>query len=382
MFLLINKPPNITSHDVVNKLRQITGQKRIGHAGTLDPFATGLLIVALGRESTKKLDQFLKLDKTYQATLQLGAVSDTYDKTGKIKTISNQQSAISKAKIIKTLNTFIGLQFQVPPQFSAKKINGQKAYQLARSGKIVKLKPQKIVIYNIKLKEFKIKNFHPAGDPPTTRMDYLQGNLAEKFKIEVHCSSGTYIRSLAHDVGQKLDGGAYLEKLRRTQIGTFKLKDAISLNKLTKNNWQKFTLANLPLPHKTRALVFGTFDKLHPGHRRFLAQAKKLADELYVVVARDVNVKKIKGHWPNQAEIARLKNLKNANLATEVMLGSIDIKNRCHIINKIKPDIIALGYDQKINMTELKAKLKKYKLNPAIIRLKPYHPEKYKSSLI
>ncbi|PIP75467.1 FAD synthase, partial [Candidatus Kuenenbacteria bacterium CG22_combo_CG10-13_8_21_14_all_39_9] len=98
--------------------------------------------------------------------------------------------------------------------------------------------------------------------------------------------------------------------------------------------------------------------------------------------ARDVNVKKIKGHWPNQAEIARLKNLKNANLATEVMLGSIDIKNRCHIINKIKPDIIALGYDQKINMTELKAKLKKYKLNPAIIRLKPYHPEKYKSSLI
>ena len=92
MFLLINKPPDITSHDVVNKLRQITGQKRIGHAGTLDPFATGLLIVAIGRESTKKLNQLLKLDKIYQAALQLGAVSDTYDKTGKIQQTTNNLS--------------------------------------------------------------------------------------------------------------------------------------------------------------------------------------------------------------------------------------------------------------------------------------------------
>ena len=147
MFLLINKPPNITSHDVINKLRKITGQKRIGHAGTLDPFAQGLLIVAISRESTKKLNQLLKLDKAYQATIKFGAVSDTYDKTGQIKKYKNIK--IDKDKINDLLKRFIGWQLQTPPSFSAKKINGQKAYQLARQGKTPKLKPQKIKIFEI-----------------------------------------------------------------------------------------------------------------------------------------------------------------------------------------------------------------------------------------
>ena len=361
MFLLINKPPNITSHDVIDRLRQITSIQKIGHAGTLDPFATGLLIVAIGRESTKKLNQLLKLDKIYQATLQLGAVSDSYDKTGLIQLTTDNKQLTTK-KIQETLKNFIGPQLQTPPPFSAKKINGQKAYNLARKGLVPKLKPQKINIYNIKLNKSLITNYY--------------------LLITVHCSSGTYIRRLAHDIGKKLGSGAYLEKLRRTQIGTFKLKDAISLNKLTKNNWQKFTLANLSLPHKTSALIFGTFDKLHPGHKNFFTQAKKLADELYIVIARDNNVKQVKNKLPQDNELARLKNIKNLNLAAQVILGSQNWQHRYRIINKIKPDIIALGYDQKINMAELKAKLKKYGLKSKIIRLKPYCPGKYKSSKI
>src|SRR3989338_1466347 len=353
MFLLINKPPNITSHDVIDRLRQITSIQKIGHAGTLDPFATGLLIVAIGRESTKKLNQLLKLDKIYQATLHLGAISNTYDKTGLIQLTTDNKQLTTK-KIQETLKNFIGPQLQTPPPFSAKKINGQKAYNLARKGLVPKLKPQKINIYNIKLNKSLITNYY--------------------LLITVHCSSGTYIRRLAHDIGKKLGSGASLEKLRRTQIGTFKLKDAISLNKLTKNNWQKFTLANLSLPHKTSALIFGTFDKLHPGHKNFFTQAKKLADELYIVIARDNNVKQVKNKLPQDNELARLKNIKNLNLAAQVILGSQNWQHRYRIINKIKPDIIALGYDQKINMAELKAKLKNKGLKSKIIRLKPYCP--------
>jgi len=143
MFLLINKPPNITSHDVIDRLRQITSIQKIGHAGTLDPFATGLLIVAIGRESTKKLNQLLKLDKIYQATLHLGAISNTYDKTGLIQLTTDNKQLTTK-KIQETLKNFIGPQLQTPPPFSAKKINGQKAYNLARKGLVPKLKPQKI----------------------------------------------------------------------------------------------------------------------------------------------------------------------------------------------------------------------------------------------
>ncbi len=233
-FLLINKPEGWTSFDIVNFIRKKIKQSddyklkpksyklRVGHAGTLDPFATGLLIVAVGREATKKIDEFKNLPKTYIATIKLGFVSDTFDKTG---IISNYQLPIfSKFSILqflkkifktksvnpdylyisKILQKFLGKQKQLPPMFSAKKVNGKKLYEMARKGITIKRKKCKIEIYNIKL----INYNYPL------------------LKIEVDCSTGTYIRTLANDIGEKLGIGAYCEELVRTKIGDYSLEQA------------------------------------------------------------------------------------------------------------------------------------------------------------
>lgn len=212
-FLLINKPTGWTSFDAVNFIRKIarakSGQKkiRVGHAGTLDPFATGLLIVGVGREATKKLDEFKSLPKTYVATIRLGATSTTGDPTGKITVTPPSPSPLLRGGVKKILKSFVGKQLQTPPMFSAKKIAGQKLYELARQGKVVERQPSEIEIYKIKL------------------LDYAYPNL----KIEVSCSTGTYIRTLAEDIGKKLGPGAYCVELVRTKIGKYKLKNAEDL---------------------------------------------------------------------------------------------------------------------------------------------------------
>lgn len=219
-YLLINKPTGITSHDVVNRLRKITGIRKIGHAGTLDPFAGGLLIVAVGREATKNISKFVKLDKTYKAEIKLGFVSDTFDLQGEIKKISNKKPDISD--IEKVLKSFLGKQKQIPPMFSAKKVGGKKLYELARKGIEIERQPSDIEIYEIKLLEYK----YPL------------------LKIKVKCSSGTYIRSLGFDIGEKLETGAYLTGLVRTEIGDFELDKAVGLDDLDKENWGDFLMAN------------------------------------------------------------------------------------------------------------------------------------------
>ncbi|MDD5290253.1 MAG: tRNA pseudouridine(55) synthase TruB [Patescibacteria group bacterium] len=255
-FILINKPVGPTSHDMINKLRKITGIKKIGHAGTLDPFAEGLLLVAIGRESTREISKFVGLDKKYLATLKLGVVSDTFDKTGKISILPfrrgglRQQSeggvvigndnhpallplgthpskggdipliGLTKKEIAKTLKKFLGEQDQLPPMFSAKQINGKRLYQLARQGREVDRPTHKINVYKIKLIKYLPKK--------------------NELILEVSCSSGTYIRALAHDIGQALGTGAYLEKLIRTEIGKYKIKKAVKSEKLTVKNWEKF----------------------------------------------------------------------------------------------------------------------------------------------
>ncbi len=189
-------------------------QKRIkvGHAGTLDPFATGLLIVGVGREATKKLDEFKNMPKTYIATIMLGATSDTYDKTGQI-TMHDAHSMIqpNKKQVITILKSFVGKQLQIPPMFSAKQVNGQRLYQLARKGISVERQPNEIEIYKIKL------------------LDYSWPIL----KIEVQCSAGTYIRTLAHDIGAKLGVGAYCQELTRTKIGKYSLNNATNIKDIT-----------------------------------------------------------------------------------------------------------------------------------------------------
>jgi len=205
---LINKPKNITSHDAVDFLRRLTGERRIGHAGTLDPAATGLMIVAIGREFTKQLGEFIKLDKEYVAEVTLGVVSATYDIEGPKKHISNRRPGL--AEILRVTKSFLGKHQQAPPIFSAKKIGGEPAYKLARAGRVVKLSKQEVRIYSLKIETFR----YP------------------KLRIRVRVSSGTYIRSLAHDLGEGLGIGAYLSRLRRTQIGGYKIRSARRLKNL------------------------------------------------------------------------------------------------------------------------------------------------------
>jgi len=206
---LINKPKGMASFGVVAYLRKITGIRKIGHAGTLDPLASGLLICAIGRSATKKIDIFLKQDKTYLAEIELGKVSDTYDAEGKIKKI-NFKNKPTRKEIEKVLQMFIGEINQMPPIFSAKKIKGKKAYELAREGKMVKLKKNKVKIYQIKIIFYKFP--------------FL--------KIKINCGSGTYIRSIAHDIGKKLKTGAVLTGLVRESIGKYSLKKSLELEKL------------------------------------------------------------------------------------------------------------------------------------------------------
>ncbi|MDD5251722.1 MAG: tRNA pseudouridine(55) synthase TruB [Patescibacteria group bacterium] len=228
-FLLIDKPAGITSHDVVYRVRRATGVKRVGHAGTLDPFATGLLIVGVGRSATKRLGEFLGADKEYEATLRLGATSDTQDLTGVITPVMNPApvgagqsrskatgSWPSREEILAALKKFSGEIEQIPPMYSAKKIAGKKLYELARAGQVVERQPAKITIHEIELKSF---------TPPEA-------------VIRVRCSSGTYVRTLAHDLGQTLGCGAYLTALRRTAIGGQTVSHALPLAELSPKNWQ------------------------------------------------------------------------------------------------------------------------------------------------
>lgn len=199
--LLVNKPVGWTSHDVVAKVRSIikadTNQKiKVGHTGTLDPMANGLMILVLG-SYTKKAAGFSKLDKTYEAELTLGATSTTGDAEGEISPKSLSQP--SKQAVGAVLSGFEGEILQTPPIYSAVKIDGQRAYKAARAGKTVKIEPRKVKIYGI------------------TDVRYSYPKLSFTVKV----SSGTYIRSLAADIGEQLGTGAYLSDLRRTQVGSF-----------------------------------------------------------------------------------------------------------------------------------------------------------------
>jgi len=218
VILLIDKPKGVTSHDVVDEVRRKTGERRVGHAGTLDPNATGLLIVGVGRESTKRLGEIAKnTTKTYEAQIVLGEERETDDPEGRRLPISNFQfpnkSKIAKSQILKTLNSFVGEQMQTPPAYSAIKIKGKPAYKLARKGVALKLEPRRVTIYELEL----IKYSYPL--------------LFATCRV----SSGTYIRALARDIGRKLGTGAYLKNLRRTKIGDYSVTDALELKKYTQS---------------------------------------------------------------------------------------------------------------------------------------------------
>lgn len=218
-FINLNKPAGITSHGAAEKIKKLTGVRRVGHAGTLDPFATGVLVVAIGK-ATKLVEFLRKDDKEYEAVICLGATSDTYDGTGQLTETPPPVPIPSGAQINSLLQQFTGEITQMPPKFSAIKIHGTPAYKLARAGEEVELAPRQITIHSIKLLEYR--------SPLVT--------------LKVHCSAGTYIRSLAYDIGARLKTGAYLAALHRTKAGIFSIKDSVDLVDLTADNWKNYLM--------------------------------------------------------------------------------------------------------------------------------------------
>ncbi len=200
--ILINKSKGKSSFSIVSQLRKATNIRKIGHCGTLDPFATGLMIMLVGKQFTKKADQFINYDKEYFATLHLGYSTNTYDSEGALEFCSDKVPAIEE--IEKILLEFQGTIKQIPPMFSAKKINGQKLYKLARQGITIERAAVEICV----------------------KIDLIKYNYPY-LEIKVSCSKGTYIRSLANDIGTALQTGAYLSALNRTRIGPFHLEKAL-----------------------------------------------------------------------------------------------------------------------------------------------------------
>jgi tRNA pseudouridine55 synthase len=216
--VLVDKPEGWSSHDVVNFFRRRTGVRRIGHAGTLDPLATGLLIILIGREFTKEQSKYLKQDKAYEVEMELGITTDTYDITGAVTdhATPDQLRTLTKEKLEHTLTEFIGTQSQKVPLYSAVKVSGQKLYAHAREQQLLKEEPTlEPPTKQVTIKNVTLKNWQSIDN---------SANFRATLKVE--CSSGTYVRSLVHDIGKKLGVGATVTALRRTQIGALLITDS------------------------------------------------------------------------------------------------------------------------------------------------------------
>lgn len=214
----VYKERGFTSHDVVAKLRGILHMKKIGHTGTLDPDAVGVLPVCVGK-ATKVCDFLADRDKTYIATVKLGVVTDTLDMSGTI--VEEKTVQVTEEQILSVLSGFIGTISQIPPMYSAIKINGKKLYELARKGQEVERKPRQVTIYELLPMEMNIEK--------------------DEFTIQVTCSKGTYIRSLCQDIGERLGCGAAMKSLVRTRVGQFTLEKAKMLSEI-----EQFCLKNQP----------------------------------------------------------------------------------------------------------------------------------------
>lgn len=219
--LVVDKPTGMTSHDVVQVIRKGSNIRRAGHTGTLDPRASGVLVVLIG--PAVRLSEYVSAsDKRYQAVIMLGTTTDTYDADG--KTTSSSPVEVTEEQFETELQKFVGQIEQVPPPYSAVKVQGRKAYEMARKGEEVELEPRLINVYSLELLEWA---------PP-------------EVVIDVNCSSGTYVRSLVHDLGARLGCGATLTGLRRTKSGRFTLRDAVPLRKLneafSEGTWYQYLI--------------------------------------------------------------------------------------------------------------------------------------------
>ncbi len=266
----IYKEKGYTSHDVVAKLRGILRQKKIGHTGTLDPEATGVLPVCLGK-ATKLCDMLTDRSKTYKTTMVLGITTDTQDMTGKvIKNVSKEEvNNLKKEDIVDTIMSFLGEYMQTPPMYSALKVNGKKLYELARAGIEIERQQRKQEILNI---------------------DIISINIPE-VTFSVTCSKGTYIRTLCNDVGEKLNVGACMKSLERTQVSIFLLEEALRLDEVIKLRDEE-KLEDVIYSVES---MFKEYDKivLKPEDDRFLYNGNKLDLSLYEDIKTNDSYKQV-----------------------------------------------------------------------------------------
>ena len=269
--LNVYKGKGYTSHDVVAKLRGITGQKKIGHTGTLDPDATGVLPVCLGK-ATKLCDMLTDKDKTYEAVLLLGVSTDTQDAGGEVLGTSDT-AGLGEKEVREAIQSFVGGYDQVPPMYSALKVGGKRLYELAREGKVVERKARPVDIYQIRV----------------LKMDL------PRVWMEVSCSKGTDIRTLCHDIGEKLGCGGCMEELFRTKVSSFLLSDSLTLADINKR-MQEGTLGEVLVP----------VDAMFGGYRKIVVK------EPWISLARNGNSLPIKavtgGEGIEDGEEVRLYN--------------------------------------------------------------------------
>ena len=219
--LVLNKDSGITSNSACNRVKYLLNAKKAGHLGTLDPLGMGVLPVTLGK-ATKLFDEYLKKKKIYETIFEFGYETDTLDTEGKITNRNDIVVNIDNLK--KVVNKFIGEQDQIPPQYSAKKINGKKAYELAREGIVAELKPKTIIIYNLEV------------------LEEIKRNV---FKLKVECSSGTYIRSLCRDIAKELSTYGVMLQIIRTKCGDFDISNSYTMEDIINGNYKIISLENL-----------------------------------------------------------------------------------------------------------------------------------------
>lgn len=273
--LVVDKPVGLTSHDVVEIVRKGTNIRRAGHTGTLDPRASGVLVILIG--PAVRLSEFVSAaDKRYQAIIRLGGTTDTYDADGRFTSRSTVPVNLTEEQFNEVLQRFVGEIEQTPPPYSAVRVGGRRAYEMARKGEEVELTPRKITVYHLEVLEWA---------PP-------------EVVIDVHCSSGTYVRSLANDLGQALGCGAYLVGLRRTKSGRFTLRDAVPLRKLQEafvtGTWYQYlipaaeALADWPAvelsPDEVEAVKHGHRIKAAPDSKPGMVRGISMAGELVAIM--------------------------------------------------------------------------------------------------
>jgi tRNA pseudouridine55 synthase len=234
--IVVDKPGGLTSHDVVARIRRLAGTRRVGHAGTLDPMATGVLVVGV-EKATRLLGHLTLTEKEYQATIRLGQATDTGDAEGTVIT-GRPAGHLSLAQVQAAAATLTGEILQVPPTVSAIKVGGRRAYQLTREGAPPVLKPRPVTVWSFTVQAVRPGRADPpstgspdTGSPGTGPADPAPGDLLD-VDVEVRCSSGTYIRALARDMGEALGVGGHLTRLRRTRVGPYDLSAAHTLDEL------------------------------------------------------------------------------------------------------------------------------------------------------